>query len=782
MDGSQLQQTKQSAGDAQLTLRERAERLSQLAHATPSILWTAAADGSITWVSPRWYEYTGLTPLENIKTWPQELHPDDRKRCAQAWAAALRDGSEYAIEVRHRRHDGVYRWFLTRAAPARDSAGQIVSWFGSTTEIHEFKLSEEARRESQRRLRFALESAAIGEWEVDLVTGKARTSREHDRCFGAEAPLENWSVEKFFSYVHPEERDEVRRKVRAAYEAQQDSHFECRVIWPDGSVHWLEAHSTTYLNADGKPSHVAGIVSDITARKTSEETLRQAYRHRDEFLANLSHEIRSPMAALMGYAELLSARLKDPTDRDYVKIIQNSGDHMLTLINDLLDLAKMEAGKLAIDRAPVALARLLNEVHTLLDRRAQEKGLRFTFRLDGSIPETILVDPTRLRQVLINLVGNAIKFTDRGQVEWVARFDAARARLEFEVADTGIGIPPQAQSGLFEPFEQYASAAAGRETGSGLGLAISRRLVELMGGEINCQSELGKGSTFRVILPAEVCRAESPTATAPSAPSPRLTARVLVADDREGFRYLLQHHLEAAGAEVVLVANGEEALEAFHGAEISGRPFAVVILDMRMPVLDGYETARRLRAEGFTVPIIALTAAAFEQEVQNCYGAGCDAHLLKPIEPAKLINTVARWSDARKTPSEPTATAASSGGLTRPKTLKILLIDDNHVTCKSMGMLLEMNGHEVRIAHDGQSALAIAENFSPNVVVSDIKLPDMDGFKLARALRQLNGMDKTKFIALSGYAENEFPNQEIKFHHFLHKPVKVEELEMILAS
>ena len=210
------------------------------------------------------------------------------KRCAQAWAAALRDGSEFAIEVRHRRHDGVYRWFLTRAAPARDSAGQIVSWFGSTTEIHEFqKLSEEARRESQRRLRFALESAAIGEWEVDLVTGKARTSREHDRCL---APKRLWKTgpSRSLSYVHPEERDEVRRQVRAAYEAQQDSHFECRVIWPDGSVHWLEAHSTTYLNADGKPSHVAGIVSDITARKTSEETLRQAYRHRDEFLANLS--------------------------------------------------------------------------------------------------------------------------------------------------------------------------------------------------------------------------------------------------------------------------------------------------------------------------------------------------------------------------------------------------------------------------------------------------------------------------------------------------------------
>ena len=202
MDGSQLQLTKQSACDAQLTLPERF--LSQLANATPSILWTAAADGSITWVSPRWVRiYAGLTPLENIKTWPQELHPDDRKRCAQAWAAALRDGSDYAIEVRHRRHDGVYRWFLTCAAPGCDSACDIVSWFGSTTEIHEFKLSEEARRESQRRLRFALESAAIGEWEVDLVTDKARTSREHDRCFGAEAPLENWSVERFFSDAIP---------------------------------------------------------------------------------------------------------------------------------------------------------------------------------------------------------------------------------------------------------------------------------------------------------------------------------------------------------------------------------------------------------------------------------------------------------------------------------------------------------------------------------------------------------------------------------------------------
>lgn len=761
---------------AQQALRESQERHDRLANTVPSIVWSAAPDGTITWCSARWYEYTGLTAEQNRQGWPQVLHPDDRERCAQGWAAALGAGSEYTIEVRNRRHDGAYRWFLTRATPVRDAQGKVTGWFGSTTDIHDLKMAEQARRESQRRLRFALEAAAIGEWEVELATGTTRTSLEHDRCFGFNEPIVNWSVEKFFAALHPEDRDRVRQQVHANYQAEESCQFECRVLWPDGSEHWIEAHSMIYRGANGAPSHVAGIIRDITRRKESEAARREAYRHRDEFLANASHEIRSPMASLMGFAELLSARLNDQTDLEFVRIIRDSGDYLMTLINDLLDLAKMESGKLAIEREPVRLVPLLQDVHALMDSRARDKGLRLSLSLEGTLPDSIEADPTRLRQILINLVGNAIKFTERGAVEIVARYDSARARLELEIIDSGIGLSAEAQRRLFEPFTQFAGTAALRQGGSGLGLALTRRLVELMGGEISCQSSVNAGSRFSVALPVRASQAMAPT-EAPQVQRPRLSGRVLAADDREEFRYLLRHHLEKAGAEVVLASDGAAAIEAFCRAQREGQPFNAVVLDMQMPVLDGYQAARQLRAQDTSVPIVALSASAFDRDVEKCYAAGCNIHLHKPLNPAHLIEALARLAEPQTAPAAALVAARNAA-----KLLKILLIDDNRITCKSLGMLLEMAGHQVRVAYDGAGALAIARDFRPDVVVSDIKLPDMDGFDLLRALREQGAMEHTKFIALSGYAESDLRAAEPKFDYFLHKPVKVEDLERLLSN
>lgn len=758
---------------AQQALRESEERLDRLANALPSFVWSATPDGTITWSNARWYEYTGRA-AESGKNWFESVHPDDRERCRQAWTAAVQNGSEYFIDVRHRRDDGVYRWFHTRATPVRDAQNRISSWFGSSTDINDLKHAEEARRDSEERLRFALSAAALGEWEIDLKTGQARTSLEHDRCFGFSEPISGWSTEKFFAAVHPDDRNEVRQIVRAAREAGQVCQFECRVIWPDGSTHWIEAHSTIYPGPDGRPSHVAGIVRDITKRKEAEAALREAYRQRDVFLANVSHEIRNPMASLMGYAQLLSERLKDPADLEFVRIIKNSGEYLLALINDLLDLAKMEAGKLEIVREPTPLVRLFNEVHTLMASRARDKGLRLSLRLEGSLPDSVETDPTRLRQVLINLIGNAIKFTERGAVDLIARYDAESALLELEVADTGIGVVPEAQRRLFEPFSQLAGTAALRQGGSGLGLAITRQLVDLMGGTIACESEPDKGSRFRVSLPAAVTSGE--ISAPPGSASPLLPPhqRVLLVEDREEFGYLLRHHLESAGAEVVSAADTAKALETFRQADEAGRPFAVVIVEMQMSGGDGYETVRQLRAASASTPILALTASTFEADTQQCYSAGCDACLLKPFEAELLLETVAQWCTRRShAEAEPKPPAQS---------LNILLIDDNRVTCRSMGMLLEMGGHRVQIAYDGQSALTIAQNFRPDVVVSDVKLPDMDGFSLMRALRELGGMEKTKFIALSGYAESEFRGAEPRFHHFLQKPLKVEDLENLLSQ
>ena len=409
--------------------------------------------------------------------------------------------------------------------------------------------------------------------------------------------------------------------------------------------------STYYDSLADKPSCMAGFVRDITEHKNSQDRLREVSRQRDEFLANLVHEIRSPMASVIGYSELLAMRMKDPADCAYLNIIKKSGDNIVMLVNDLLDLAKLEAGTLELVRAPVAIEPLLNEVLGLMHSREHEKGLRLSIHWDGPVPDSIDADPGRLRQVLLNLIGNIVELAGHGEVDLVARHNPARAILEIEIAATRIEETSKAQCRLLEPWVSLADTAALFKSGSGLGLTVTRRLVELMGGTIEWRYQDDMRHLLRISLP--VADVEEREASPPDTNTRQYAAHVLAVD---------------------------------------------------------------------------------------------------AVSPAKF------------------------------KALNILLIDDNQVTCKSMGMLLEMAGHNVRIACNGREALAIAKAFFPSVVVSDIKLPDMDGFHLMRALRAISGMEKTKFIALSGYAESDFEGEEPKFHHFLHKPVKVEQLELLLAE
>jgi PAS domain S-box-containing protein len=418
----------------------------------------------------------------------------------------------------------------------------------------------------------------------------------------------------------------------------------------DGQYRWVLDKAIPLFGSAGNFTGYMGCCMDITEQKRVEESLREADRRKDEFVANMSHEIRSPMTSILAHADLLLSHLQDPNDIDCVKSIKQGGNHLLELIGDILDLSKLEAGKLKIRRERVSLPTMLNEVHALMAVRAQEKGLSLILNFEGVIPEFLETDRTRVRQILLNLISNAIKFTEQGRVQTLARFHARESALEIEVADTGIGIPKEQQERLFQPFVQAEGVVSRDQEGTGLGLAITKRLLDMMGGEISFESTPNHGSAFRIRIPcasaAAMVAVQASEKSAPGklAPGPAINCRILVADDRDEIRYLLRLFLERAGGQVVAVSDGLAAIEAVQKARAEGAPIDIAILDVQMPGLDGHETTRRLRAEGFTNPIIGLTAGAMRSDRESCLQAGFDSHLSKPIDQPTLLEIIRRYT------------------------------------------------------------------------------------------------------------------------------------------
>ena len=524
----------------------------------------------------------------------------------------------------------------------------------------------------------------------------------------------------------------------------------------------------------------------------------RANRSKSDFLANVSHELRSPLTAILGYADILDTRLTDPDDRHSVGTVRSNGQYLLALLNDILDLAKIESDKFEPDLDPVALADLVGEVRALMAVRATERSLVLDVRADGLLPERIVSDELRLRQILINLIGNAIKFTDTGSVTLALRFEENGVPLlVFDVIDTGIGMTDAQCGQLFEPFTQVDNSSTRRYGGTGLGLAISRRLARRLGGELSVRSTVGVGTTFTLTIPANIAPDTARTALlldGPNLSAPQrdtvpsdlqaLAAQVLVADDRPDIRAMVRRFLESAGAGVIAVTDGEAVIEALAGfADPSSWPDAIV-MDMQMPRLDGYEATRRIRANGFDRPIVALTAAAMKGERERCLKAGCNDYLSKPIDGRLLIDTLAalieRHRRSGEAPStDAAATAADDSAHGTEHTLRVLLVDDSQDAATATARLLTHSGHDVRTAGNGRSALQISDEWRPHVVLLDIGLPDIDGMEVARRIRTSRD-DAPTLIALSGRTLDDGAGSP--FDHHLLKPTRLQVLTGLLAS
>lgn len=522
--------------------------------------------------------------------------------------------------------------------------------------------------------------------------------------------------------------------------------IEARYYNQNNDERWATISLHTVYDGDGAPLHLEGTCIDATERhqrqqiekereheRMEKDLARNSAEAKSQFLANMSHEIRTPLAAIIGYGEtLLDRDLSSDEKRSSAETVVRSGRHLLELVNDILDHSKIDANKLDVDVVSVNLPELLDEIRAFFVPRAREKGLDFSIVCEYPVPEKILTDPTRFRQIIINLCGNALKFTERGSISVMIRCDRNAEKLLARVVDTGIGMKPEQLNRLFDPFAQGSAAIARQYGGTGLGLSISRRLVELLGGTIQVSSTYGEGSEFEIDIATgslagvhflrDASELTQRRRQLPMVVAPRLRGRILCVEDNDVNRKLVSLLVTRTGAELSHVPNGAEALEIARHER-----FDLILMDIQMPVMNGRDATAALREAGVNTPVIALTANVMAEDIDDYRAAGCTEHLAKPIDKRRFYEVLARHLMVDTTAS-PNDERQYSG--------TVLVAEDNDDNRRLVERMLGRFGLNVVSATDGEDAVKKALSETIHLVLMDRHMPTMDGVAATRILRQ----------------------------------------------
>ncbi len=575
-----------------------------------------------------------------LRTFVEEVHATGH--CSQELVAKRKDGSGFDADL--------------RGSLVEDDNGRLIGQVGSFLDLTERKRKQKQLQQSYEELQAICSGIAEGLLITDVETKHIqRVNSSLCQMLGySERELLTMSIPDLHP---PEEVPNDLARFQAAAEGRITMNQDRPVLRKDKTIFYADISGRPILYS-GRACLLA-LFRDITERKQAEEALAEARtaaeaanHSKSEFLTNMSHEIRTPMTAILGFSELLRETAATEEAVEACRIITRNGEHLLHLINDILDLSKIEAGKHNLDLRPCSVRRLASEVLKTMLVQADAKGLSLLLEYGTDVPNKVVTDPIRLRQILVNLIGNAIKFTEAGKIRIVIRAEAGPDQnhsLHFDIIDTGIGMTKEHLGMLFQPFTQVDSTPRRRFGGSGLGLAISRRLARMLGGDLTVASVLGKGTTFSASIQAKAIHEPSrPPAlsaatekhgAAASDTLPRLDCRVLLVEDGPDNQRLVAFLLKNAGAEVVLADNGQIAVQKALSPQ---NQLDVILMDMQMPVMDGYEATKALRSAGCDAPIIALTAHAMRHDRQKCLDAGCDDYLAKPIDRATLLQTVAK--------------------------------------------------------------------------------------------------------------------------------------------
>jgi len=769
-------------------LRERSNFLDTLIASSPMAIVVVDENDRIELLNHEFETLFGYTPAESIGKRLDEVFDDEQTRAE----LAMHREQVYSKKIIHqttrrRRKDGhLVDVEIHGALLVID--GQVQGFLAVYQDISQRVNDERAIRESEEVFRSLSAAAPIGIFRTD-AQGNCLYVNERWAEMSGLLP-EDALGSKWIQAVHPEDRKRVKALWYGRAGKSAETEVECRFLTPDGTVRWIRSDSKAVRAADGTVQGYVGVMEDITERRKvarrlleAKEAAEAASLAKSEFLANMSHEIRTPMNGILGMTELALDTDLSGEQREYLGMVRSSAENLLGIINDILDFSKIEAGRLELECTPFSLLDCVEDALRPLAVRAQQKGLELTWSAKGEIPDLVQGDPTRLRQIVINLAGNAIKFTKQGEVSvTVEGLPSANAQpfVQFTVSDTGVGIPREKHQQIFEAFSQADASTTREFGGTGLGLSISARLVKLMQGEIWLESSQDTGSKF--FFTARFAVASAGNLASTDAIHPGLVGKsALVVDDNEVNRHLLMRLLPQWGMKPTIVTDGFEAVAAFEKSVRAGKQFPIVLLDQNMPGMDGYEVARRIReiAAGGKVALLILSSASSASNHETAKSLGIARHLTKPLRRASLREAILQALEVTGVSDR-----KRSRGLPEPSTsgLRLLLAEDNLVNQKLAERLLEKMGHEVTLAVNGQEAVELVQRKTFDLILMDIQMPVMGGVEATDKIRewQVQAGVHIPIIAMTAHAMagDEEKYLQAGMDGYVSKPVRSELLRM----
>lgn len=804
-------------------VRESEEKYRRLVETSVDGIMSLDAKGHITFLNRQISLMFGYSVEEMLGQKYESFIADEQLGDHYIQMELRRHGKDAVYERCFKKKDGSRFWAIVSAKSLMNSEGEFEGSFGMIADITQRKLAEEALREKTAFLTGLLSSLPDIVFFKDkrgiYLGGNPEFARLVDRNVDEVVGLADYDL------FHKDIADLFRVYDRIMFERGEPCRNEEWVEYPDGACVLLDTLKAPLRDADGNIIGLIGVGRDITAKKEAETELKAAVAALDatnksleearriaesancaksEFLANMSHEIRTPMNGIIGMTTLALGTDPTPIQREYLDAIKDSADSLLTIINDILDFSKVEAGRLELDIVPFQPVDKINATMNALAFRANQNGLELKCVIDSNVPPLLMGDPDRLRQIIVNLVGNAIKFTERGSVTLsVERYDAAKptddsCMLHFAVTDTGIGISHDKQRLIFEAFSQADSSIAKRFGGTGLGLTISSRLVELMGGQIWVESVPDQGSTFHFTAQfAFSCTEAKPTL---SMQMERLKDMpMLVVDDSATNRRVLYNMLSQWHVKTVLACTAWEATVAAANAVNQGTPYPIILVDYLMPEVDGITLIQEMRgdAQFAKSSYILLSSSPGADVIARRREVAIDAFLQTPVQQADLLKVIIATLDqkqempavqpAAETPTEAKLPSEPSKDSTEQRRqLHILLAEDNRINQQVALHFLENEGYKVTLAKNGHEAIAFNQEYQPDLILMDIQMPDMDGLQATAAIRaEESGTKKhVPIIAVTAYAMKSDRDRcmEGDMDGYVSKPIQLDELRKAIAA
>ncbi|MDH5301279.1 MAG: response regulator [Gammaproteobacteria bacterium] len=694
---------------------------------------------------------------------------------------------------------------------------------GAFRDVSEQKAAERILRSREKLLSFAQRIAHIGSWSWNVVTGENSWTDEMYRIFGLTPDAFPPDMDQFVRFVHPQDRDQVVDGITAALVFGRTCEIVHRIVRKDGEIRVVLQQGEVEIGVNQKPYYITLVVHDITEQFSAEEQLRKlnenleqiiedrtakleaknteldaalsqaqdATRSKSEFLANMSHEIRTPMNGVLGMLGLLRDSGLSAEQADFASTAYNSAETLLTLLNDILDFSKIEAGKMTLEKIDFDIRSVAEDVVELLAERAHSKGIEISSFVVENVPTMVVGDPTRLRQVLTNLIGNAIKFTSVGevtlQINYLEQLPGGH-RLRVEVRDTGIGIPENARQKIFESFSQADGSTTRNFGGTGLGLTISRQLVQLMDGEIGVDSEVNKGSVFWFTLELGESSVESTRSSEYDVASLR-GVRVLVVDDNQTNREIFKRTLAAWSMEVVPVEGHAQALQQLSQAHDGKQDFQVVLLDMAMPECNGMQLAQKIRDLPIVQPQLALLSSMFFGRKDDEYHALNIVHCLnKPVRKRQLYEllcSMVRGQTSSQDVADKIFDLAAGSAKQVVRVERILVAEDNSINQKVISAMLKKSGFEAQMVGNGVEAVKAWENGGVDLIFMDCQMPEMDGYTATGKIRELE-QAKGGHVPIVALTANAMQGDEEKcraagMDDYLTKPLREKNLQDKLA-